>query len=255
MHNMLIITFETENTAYNGARMLWRLHENSGLTVYATTILARAADGSIDTLQQVDRGPLGTVIGTVAGSIIGSIGGPLGTATGAVIGAARGTMLDYWDSGIRRDVLNQVSTELKPGTFLVLADVTESENQLVDEQIAEFGGTILRRSKIHAVADYVEHELAERKTKLQQLQLKAEKVAAELRESVMNELKSARADFNVARKTAYKNLKAEAAARRDVIEKQIKNAPDEMKKMLEAANAIAQAEADRRIAELEKQSE
>ena len=253
MHNMLIITFDSDESAHNGADALWRLHENSALTVYATTLLARAADGSVDTLQQTDQGPLGTAIGTVAGSIIGSFGGPIGTMTGAAIGAARGAMLDHWDSEVRRDMVQQVSEELEPGQFLLLADAAEPDEELVDERLAESGCTIVRRSKIQIVATHVEHELALHQSKLKQLRLKAGQAAGGARESLSEEIHAAQEQLKVAWNRASERIREEAAARRTVIEKQIADAPDEMRKTLETAKECAQTDADRRIAGLNKE--
>ncbi|MEO2016448.1 MAG: DUF1269 domain-containing protein [Fuerstiella sp.] len=253
MHNMLIITFDGHESAHNGADALWRLHEHSAVTVYATTILARAADGSIDTLQQVDQGPLGTAIGTVVGSIIGSFGGPVGTMTGAAIGAARGAMLDHWDSEVRHDVVKQVSEELKPGEFLLLADVAEPDEQLIDERLMESGCTIVRRSNIQMVAMHIEHELEGHQTKLKQLRLKAEQAAGDVRESLSEKLQLAQGQLKVAWNRASERLRAEAAARKAVIEKQIADAPAEMRKTLETAKECAQTDADRRIAGLKEE--
>ena len=96
MHNVLMITCDGDEQAYLTADELRKLDDISAISLYSVTILARAKDGSIDTLLSANQGPLGTATGMMVGSILGLFGGATGVLTGAALGAARGVAVYHW---------------------------------------------------------------------------------------------------------------------------------------------------------------
>ena len=83
MDRMLVVVFDTESKAYEGKRALIPLDNEGSISVYASAVIAKNADGATTVRQGDDQGPLGTLVGTSLGSLIGLLGGPVGLAIGA----------------------------------------------------------------------------------------------------------------------------------------------------------------------------
>ncbi len=146
MDRMLVVVFDTEPKAYEGKNALYQLDDEGSISVYADAVIVKNADGSSTVKQSNDQGPLGTLVGTSLGSLIGLFGGPVGLAIGASVGLLGGAFADLDNSRIGADFVDDVSKELKPGKFAVVAEIQEEWTTPVDLRMEAIGGKVFRRA-------------------------------------------------------------------------------------------------------------
>src|SRR5208283_4950071 len=104
------------------------------------------ANGTATVKQSNDQGPLGTLVGTSLGSLIGLLGGPVGLAIGASVGLVGGGLLDLDNARIGSDFIDDVSKQLAPGMFAVVAEIQEEWTTPVDLRMEAIGGKVFRRA-------------------------------------------------------------------------------------------------------------
>jgi len=146
MDRMLVIVFDTESKAYEGKEALLALDDDGRISVYACVVISKNADGSTEVEQALDSGPVRTLVGTSLGSFIGLLGGPAGLAIGAVAGLLAGSTADLDNARIGDDFIADVSKELRPNRFAVVAEVKEGQTAPVDTTMEALGGTVFRRA-------------------------------------------------------------------------------------------------------------
>jgi uncharacterized membrane protein len=146
------------------------------LTPRAKPTKAKNADGTAEVEQAVDSGPLGTLIGTSLGSFIGLLGGPTGLAIGAIAGLLAGSAGDLANARVGDDFVADVTKELQPNRFAVVAEVKEDGTTPVDVRMEALGGTVFRRALSEARHTANDHDTAGMRADLSQM--KAELVQA-----------------------------------------------------------------------------
>jgi len=99
---MIVVVFDNEKQAYAGFKALKDLHAEGTITLYASAVIAKDADGKVIVKEAAERGPLGTGVGLVAGSLLGLLGGPVGAAFGAYTGSLGGVLYDLAKPGSAR---------------------------------------------------------------------------------------------------------------------------------------------------------
>jgi uncharacterized membrane protein len=176
MDRMLVVVFDTEPAAYEGKNALYRLDDEGSISVYADAVIVKNADGSATVKQSNDQGPLGTLVGTAFGSLIGLLGGPVGLAVGAYAGLLGGSVLDLDNSRIGADFIDDVTKELQPGKFALVAEIEEDWTTPVDLHMEGIGGKVFRRalSTVRHTVNEEEHDAI----KADLAQLKAEHAKA-----------------------------------------------------------------------------
>jgi len=87
MEKMLVVVFENEAKAYEGARALNQLDTEGSIAIHAEAVIKKNADRTVSVLQSDGEFPVRTIGGTAIGSLIGVLGGPVGLAIGAVAGS------------------------------------------------------------------------------------------------------------------------------------------------------------------------
>jgi len=176
---MLVVVFDTESKANEGRRALLRLENDGSVGVYASALVAKNADGSVTVRQTDDSGPVGPLVGTFLGSIIGLLAGPAGVAIGAVVGLAGGSAAELNNARIGLDFIDDVSKELRPNKFAIVAEIREGWTTPVDTCMEAIGGTVFRRA-LSDVADTVdEEEIAAMKADIAQMKAEHRKVRAD----------------------------------------------------------------------------
>jgi uncharacterized membrane protein len=145
MNRMLVVVFDSEKKAYEGRKELLRLDAEGSISVYASVVVAKGADGTA-AVKEDDSGPLGTLMGTSIGSLIGLLGGPAGVAIGAVGGMTAGLIADLENARIGEDFIDDVRKALSPGKVAVIADADEEWTTPVDTRMESLGGTVFRRA-------------------------------------------------------------------------------------------------------------
>ena len=146
MDRMIVIVFDSENKAYEGKKALQQLADEGSIGLYAYAVLAKQPDGTATIKQGDTAGPLATLVGTSFGSLIGLLGGPAGMMIGAAAGMGAGAGMDFANLGIGEDFLDDVTKELKPNKFALVAEVEEDWVAPVDSRMEAIGGTVYRRS-------------------------------------------------------------------------------------------------------------
>ena len=118
MERMLVVIFDNEKNAYEGAAALRELERDGGIAVYAGAVVVKNADGTTSVKQVNDLDPIGTLVGTSVGGLIGLLGGPMGMAIGAATGLTLGAFADIADLRAR---LPSIMNE--EGPVLVALDI------------------------------------------------------------------------------------------------------------------------------------
>jgi uncharacterized membrane protein len=173
---MLVVVFDTEDKAYKGRKALLQLDDEGSIAVFAHAVIAKNADGTTTVKQGNNPGPLGTLVGTSLGSLIGLLGGPAGLTIGATVGLLTGSAADLNNARIGAGFIDNVSKELLPGKFAVLAEVQEDWTTPVDVRMEAIDGTVFRRALSEVKHTVDEEEIAAMKADL--AQIKAEHAQA-----------------------------------------------------------------------------
>ncbi|HYM84947.1 MAG TPA: DUF1269 domain-containing protein [Candidatus Dormibacteraeota bacterium] len=245
MERILVSVFNDEPSAFEGLTALKELHRDGDITLYASTVIAKAADGTPTVRQEADRGPIGTLVGVVGGSLVGLLGGPVGFAVGAYIGGIGGLMYDLFNAGVSVDFVDEVSASLTPGTTAVVADIDETWVTPVDTRLSALGATIFRRQPGEVADDQLSREAKIAADELDQL-------GAELRES------TGEAKANVKARIERQREKVQAlVAKLDKAIDQEKSEFDarmaKLNEQRKSAKERQQARIDARIADLKAQ--
>jgi uncharacterized membrane protein len=174
---MLVVVFDNENKAYEGRRALLELDSEGSITVYASAVVAKNADGSSSVKERDDDGPLGTLAGTSLGSLIGLLGGPTGLAIGAAAGSLAGATADLTNARIGDDFVDEVTKILQPERVAVVAEIEEDWTTPVDTRMEPIGGSVLRRSLSDVERSIHDEHVAALKADI--AQMKAEQAKAQ----------------------------------------------------------------------------
>ena len=226
MDRMLVVVFDTENKAYEGRNALLRLDDEGSIAVFAYAVVAKNADGTATVKQGDDPGPLGTLVGTSLGSLIGLLGGPAGLAIGATVGLLAGSTADLNNARIGGDFIDDVTKELLPGKFAVLADVQEDWMTPVDVRMEAIGGIVFRRALSVVKHTVDEEEIAAMKADLAQMKAEHAQARADRKaklqekisqldtkiQALMEKAKQRRHAAELQAKAKVKALKSKAAA-------------------------------------------
>ena len=164
MNELLIAVFDTEDAADKGMRTLMGLHQEGGISLYASALIVRGSDGNISVKQQSEPSPLGTALGLLTGGIVGLLGGPAGSAVGASLGGYIGLLADWARTGVDLKFLDDVGKTLSAGKAAILAEIEESWTSLLEPRLTEQGGIVFRRFR----TDVVEDQLLQESRALQQ---------------------------------------------------------------------------------------
>lgn len=209
MDRMLVVVFDTEAKAIDGKNELLQLDDEGLITVYDHAIIGRNAEGTTTVKKTDDTGPLGTLAGAVLGSLIGLLSGPMGLAVGAVVGSLAGSTVDLHKTMIGEDFVADVTKELKPDRFAVVAEIQEDSTTLVDTRMASIGGIVFRC----ALSD-VEHALHQEHVATMQThlaQLKARQAQAHAQRKAKLEEKINQLDSKIQEQLRQANERREEA--------------------------------------------
>ena len=146
MDRMLVVIFSEIGKAFEGRDALKSLDRDDSITVYASAIITKNADGTSIVNEQDDPGVRRTLLGTCLGSLIGLLGGPTGVAIGAAAGSLAGATADLDNARIGADFVDEVSRQLTPGKFALVAEIDEEWTPWVNLRMEELGGVVYRRA-------------------------------------------------------------------------------------------------------------
>jgi uncharacterized membrane protein len=164
--NVIVASFAEDSSAYEAFTNLKELGEQGQVSIEGAAIVQRGDDGHIVTKDSIDSPQLaGTATGGLIGLLVGILGGPFGVLIGGATGLLIGSLYDLEDAVETESVLAQISSAIRPGQTVVLAEVAEQSDDVVDQAMARLGGTVLRRSVEDVEAEIAAAEHAERAAK------------------------------------------------------------------------------------------
>ena len=169
MDRMLVVIFSDIGKAFEGRDALKSLDRDDSITDYASAVITKNADGTISVNEAKGSGVLRTVLGTSLGSLIGLLGGPAGVAIGAVAGSLAGATADLDNARIGADFVDEVSKQLTPGKFALVAEIDEEWTPWVNLRMEELGGVVYRRALSEAKHAANEEDVAAMKADLAQM--------------------------------------------------------------------------------------
>ena len=249
MDKMLIATFDEEKKAYEGSRVLRELDDEGSLTVYATAVIAKDANGTWTVKQEADRGPLGTGVGLFTGTMLGLLGGPVGVAIGAGVGALGGVLYDLAQAGVSGDFLEEAGEQLRAGNYAVVAEIWEEWTLPVDARLEAAGGVVVRRAREEVVDVQLQREAAALKTELAELEAERALVAKEDKAKLDAKVEAVKAKLRATQertKAALAEMKAEDEAKINVLRASIAKSRGEARAKKEARIAERRAAHERR---------
>ena len=169
MRKILVSVFNDERAAFEGLTALKDLHADGDITLYASAVIVKDANGVASVKESHDRGPVGTAVGVVTGALVGLLAGPVGVAVGAYVGGLGGLAYDLFSMGVGSDFIGEASAELTPGKSAVVADIDETWVVPVETRVGDLGGMTFRKIPSEVIDEQVTREAAQAKADLEHL--------------------------------------------------------------------------------------
>jgi uncharacterized membrane protein len=250
---MIVVIFDDEKKAYEGIKALKDLHAEGSITLYASAVIAKEADGKLTVKQAADSGPLGTGVGLLTGSLIGLLGGPVGVAIGAGAGTFGGMLYDLGKLGVGEDYLGEVGQHLQAGKVAVVAEVGEEWVTPVDTSMEAAGGVVFRRARGEVVDSQIARDAAALKAEVADLKAEHARARQERKAKLQTKITAAKAKLQATQeraKAAAEATKQEMDAKIKSLKEQVAKAQGAVKAQLEARIAEVQSEYKRRANKL-----
>lgn len=254
MNRILISVFDTEQAAFEGVSALKDLHRNYEITMYASAVIVKDAQGQVAVRQAADRGPIGTLVGIVTGGLVGLLGGPVGVAVGAYVGGTGGILYDLFTAGFGMDIVDDVATVLTPGKAAVVADIDEYWVTPVETRLGQLGATTFRQLPGEVLDEQLTREAEASKAELEALQAELREESGEAKAKVQAAIDTQQRKMEslVARvDTAIQEQKAELDAKLMTLRTQWDGARGRQKERIEARIAEIKASHETRQAKLQ----
>jgi len=168
IYNVIAVAFAEDVNAYAALSKLKELDSQDQIEMHEALVAQRAADGTITVKDRVGSDELvGTAGGGLTGLLVGILGGPLGVLIGGSTGLLVGSLFDLDRADEIETALGQLSKSVEAERTAVLAVVTEPSPEVIDAAMADFDGTVLRRSVYEVEAEVAAIEKAERKAAIE----------------------------------------------------------------------------------------
>jgi uncharacterized membrane protein len=254
-NKILVSVFDTERTAFEGLTALKDLHRDGDITLYASTVIAKDASGTVAVRQAADKGPIGTLAGMVTGGLVGLLGGPAGVAVGAYVGGFGGLMYDLFKAGVSTDFVDEVSASLTPGKAAVIADIDEMWVTPIDTRLGALGGTTFRRLPGEVADTELVRETDAARMELDHLRAELRETSGEAKANVEKAIDAQKRKLEALNDRIAKSLaqqKAEFEARLATLREQQAKAHASHRERIEARIAELKASHEARKAKLEE---
>ena len=242
MEKMLVVVFDGEQKAYEGINALSQLDREGSITVHAELVLKKNDEGKTVVLKTNPEYPIGTLGGTALGSLIGLLGGPYGVIVGAASGTLMGLTADLYISGVDAEFVDDVSKDLKPGTYAVVADISEEWITPLDVQMEKLGGKVFRTTKEDVEIDQTNRYMAALDKEITQLEMEEKAARGEMKAKLQ-------AKIDNLKEKRQKNVE-HAEKRFEHMEKEHNAKVQALKERSAKARGETKAAIDARIAEI-----
>lgn len=250
---MIVVTFDNEKNAYEGAKAMKDLHAEGSITLYASAVIAKDTDGKVSVKEMADQGPIGTGLGLATGTLVGLLGGPVGVAIGAGAGTFGGMMYDFAKVGVGEDFLEEAEQQLKPGKIAVVAELQEEWVTPLDTRMEAVGGTVIRRMRGEVLDSQIERDEAALKAEIAELEAERAQARQESKAKLEAKINATKARLQKLReraKAAAEATEKEMEAKVKTLTEQAAKASGDKKAKLEALAAEVQSEYKKRTRKL-----
>jgi len=145
MSDLIAIAYDDEYKAEEVRMTLIKLQKEHLIELEDAAVIVKNAEGRIKLNQAIDLTTAGAVSGGFWGLLIGTLflSPLLGAAVGAAAGAASGALSDI---GVDDKFMKSLGETLQPKTSALFVLVRKVTPDKVLEEIAPYGGTVLRTS-------------------------------------------------------------------------------------------------------------
>lgn len=237
MSRFVVVVFPDEEQAGEGMQLLEKLNERGSISLYATALVGKDAEGRISQKEVEGRGPRGLVLGALVGGLAGLIGGPAIAAVGAAGGAIMGGWRDVVDIGVGSAFLDEVSHALKPGHWALVASLDEDWVTPLDAAMETVGGTVIRGRRVD-VEDYLlRKEIEVARSEVADYEAELLEAPEEAKDRLNDRRRQA--EDRIRRTTErvearIERLQEEADAKVDALEEIARDAPADARKKIDA---------------------
>jgi uncharacterized membrane protein len=163
--NVIVVSFAEDSSAYEAFANLKELGKQRQVSIKGAAVVQREDDGHVAIKDSVESGRSATTTGGLIGLLVGILGGPFGILIGGATGLLIGSLYDTEDVEQTQSVLAQMSSAIRPGQTVVLAEVDEQSDEVVDQAMTRLGGTVMRQSIEEVEAEIAAAEQAARAAK------------------------------------------------------------------------------------------
>lgn len=139
MHFMLVVVFENETKAKEGKTVLLQLDSEGSIDVYGYAVIAKNADGTVDTSQTDAYGTFSPFARTFLESLSDHPDAELGAAPQVSDLTARSSA-----AKTRKTFIDDVREVLLPHRVAIVAEVEEEWPTVVDSSMEPIGGIVFR---------------------------------------------------------------------------------------------------------------
>lgn len=145
MTDLIAIAYDDEFKAEEVRLTLAKLQREHLIEMEDAAVIVKNAEGKVKLKQAVDLTSAGAVSGGFWGLLIGTLflNPLLGTAVGAAAGAVSGALSDI---GVDDGFMKSLGQSLPAGSSALFVLVRKATPDKVLEEIAPYGGTVLRTS-------------------------------------------------------------------------------------------------------------
>lgn len=145
MSDLIAIAYDDEYKAEEVRLTLIKLQKEHLIALEDAAVVVKNAEGKVKLKQAVDLTSAGAVSGGFWGLLIGTLflSPVLGAAVGAAAGAASGALSDI---GVDDSFMKSLGETLQPGTSALFVLVQKVTPDKVLEEVAPYGGKVLRTS-------------------------------------------------------------------------------------------------------------
>jgi uncharacterized membrane protein len=164
--NVVVVSFAEDSSVYEAFTNLKELDEQGQVSIKGAAVVQRGDDGRVVAKDSVGGERLSwAATGGLIGLLVGILGGPFGVLIGGATGLLIGSLYDVDDADETESVLAEISSAIRPGQTVVLAEVDEQNDEVVDQAMGRLGGRVLRRSVDDVEAEIAAAEHAQRAAK------------------------------------------------------------------------------------------
>jgi uncharacterized membrane protein len=164
--NVVVVTFGDDGKAYEALSTLKQLDAQGRAKLMGAAIVTRGDDGKVVVKEEVSGEDwAGTAGGGLIGLIIGILGGPLGVLLGGATGVLLGSLWDLDDVDETESALSEVSKTVQVGRTTLLAHMIEEHPEIVDADMAQLTGTVVRRPVYEVESEIADAQEAQREAK------------------------------------------------------------------------------------------